>query len=189
MAKLTQSRAAQTVLVQEYVFSFGDTVVDTAGASKNFYAFGGDPQFDMFRMPVGAVVLGGDPLGRRALLLELRGEVVDAVGLRPQRVELRARRRGLVRLAQPMTQHIGLARGAERLQGGDTGRVAHLGQVQSGQVVEQLAGLGSVAGAAREGVAKLRERSRQCGEQARADAVARVALVLVARVFHPGLAT
>lgn len=60
MAKLTQSRAAQTVLVQEYVFSFGDTVVDTAGASKNFYAFGGDPQFDMFRMPVGAVVLGGD---------------------------------------------------------------------------------------------------------------------------------
>lgn len=60
MAKLTQSRAAQTVLVQEYVFSFGDTVVDTAGASKNFYDFGGDPQFDMFRMPVGAVVLGGD---------------------------------------------------------------------------------------------------------------------------------
>lgn len=60
MAKLTQSRAAQTVLVQEYVFSFGDTVVDTAGASKNFYGFGGDPQFDMFRMPVGAVVLGGD---------------------------------------------------------------------------------------------------------------------------------
>lgn len=60
MAKLTQSRAAQTVLVQEYVFSFGDTVVDTAGAAKNFFAFGGDPQFDLFRMPVGAVVLGGD---------------------------------------------------------------------------------------------------------------------------------
>lgn len=60
MAKLTQSRAAQTVLVQEYVFSFGDTVVDTAGANKNFYAFGGDPQFALARMPVGAVVIGGD---------------------------------------------------------------------------------------------------------------------------------
>lgn len=60
MAKRTKSRAAQYPLVQEYVFSFGDTVVDTAGADKNFYDFGGDPQFGMFGLPQGAVVLGGD---------------------------------------------------------------------------------------------------------------------------------
>lgn len=60
MPKLTQSRTAQTPLVQEYIFSFGDTVVDTAGASKDFKTFGGNPVFPMFRLPVGAVVLGGD---------------------------------------------------------------------------------------------------------------------------------
>lgn len=60
MAKLTQSRAAQTPLVQEYVFSFGDTVVDTAGADKDFKTFGGNPVFPMFRLPVGAVISGGD---------------------------------------------------------------------------------------------------------------------------------
>jgi hypothetical protein len=60
MALRKKARAAQVPLVQEYVFSFGDTVVDTVGASKDFKTFGGDPQFDMFPLPVGSVVLGGD---------------------------------------------------------------------------------------------------------------------------------
>lgn len=60
MALLKQSHQAQTPLVQEYIFNFGDTVVDTAGVAKNFYDFGGNPVFDMFRLPYGSVVLGGD---------------------------------------------------------------------------------------------------------------------------------
>jgi len=60
MALLKKSRAAQYPLVQEYVFSFGDTVVDVNGVTKNFKTFGGNPVFDMFSLPVGSVVLGGD---------------------------------------------------------------------------------------------------------------------------------
>ena len=60
MAKLTKSRAAQVPLVQEFVFSFGDTVVDVNGVEKDFKTFGGNPVFEMFTLPVGAVVLGGD---------------------------------------------------------------------------------------------------------------------------------
>lgn len=60
MAKLTKSRQAQTVLAQEYVFSFGDTVTDVNGAGKDFKTFGGNPVFEMFTLPQGAVVLGGD---------------------------------------------------------------------------------------------------------------------------------
>lgn len=60
MAKLTKSRQAQTVLAQEYVFSFGDTVTDVNGADKDFKTFDGNPVFETFTLPQGAVVLGGD---------------------------------------------------------------------------------------------------------------------------------
>lgn len=60
MALVKPSRSAQYPLVQEYIFSFGDTVVDTSGVTKDFKTFGGDPVFPMFNLPLGAVVLGGD---------------------------------------------------------------------------------------------------------------------------------
>lgn len=60
MALIKPSRAAQYPLVQEYVFSFGDTVVDVNGVTKDFYNFGGDPVVPMFNLPQGAVILGGD---------------------------------------------------------------------------------------------------------------------------------
>lgn len=55
-----KTRAAQYPLVQEYIFNFGDSTVDINGVTKDFYTFGGNPVFDMFGLPVGAVVLGGD---------------------------------------------------------------------------------------------------------------------------------
>jgi hypothetical protein len=60
MALIKPSRSAQYPLVQEYIFSFGDTVTDIAGAAKDFKTFGGNPVFPMFNLPSGAVVQGGD---------------------------------------------------------------------------------------------------------------------------------
>lgn len=60
MALIKPSRSAQYPLVQEYVFSFGDTVVDVNGVTKDFFTHTGDPVFPMFNIPQGAVVLGGD---------------------------------------------------------------------------------------------------------------------------------
>lgn len=60
MTTLTKSRTAQVPLVQEYIFNFGDQTVDINGVTKDFKTFGGNPVFDMFNLPVGAVVLGGD---------------------------------------------------------------------------------------------------------------------------------
>lgn len=60
MALIKATRAAQYPLVQEYVFSFGDTVVDTNGVTKDFFTHTGDPVVPMFNLPYGSVILGGD---------------------------------------------------------------------------------------------------------------------------------
>lgn len=60
MAKITKTRSAQYPLVQEYVFNFDDQTVDINGVTKDFKTFGGNPVFDMFTVPFGAQVMGGD---------------------------------------------------------------------------------------------------------------------------------
>jgi hypothetical protein len=59
MAKLTKSRQAQYPLVQEYVFSFGDTAISTTGAAIDFKSVATVATF-LFGLPSGAVVRGGD---------------------------------------------------------------------------------------------------------------------------------
>lgn len=58
MALLTKNRSAQYPLVQEFVFNFNDTMVDSAGVTKDFKSVG-TPVFTVFSLPVGAVALGG----------------------------------------------------------------------------------------------------------------------------------
>lgn len=60
MALLKKARAAQYPLVQEFIFNFEDQVVDINGVTKDFKTFGGNPNFEMFSLPTGAVVSGGD---------------------------------------------------------------------------------------------------------------------------------
>lgn len=59
MALLTKTRAAQYPLVQEFIFNFGDTMVNTSGATADFKTVG-TPVFEVFKLPVGAVISGGD---------------------------------------------------------------------------------------------------------------------------------
>lgn len=60
MAKISKARAAQYLLVQEYVFNFADTVVDVNGVTKSFAAHADDPVFPMFDLPQGATIMGVD---------------------------------------------------------------------------------------------------------------------------------
>jgi hypothetical protein len=94
-----------------------------------------------------------------------------------------------MRLAQPMAQHIGLARSTQLLQRGNARRAAYLGQVLLRQLLQQLAGLGGMCCTAGKGIAKRGEGGLQRRQQLRTDAVARVLRILVAGVFHPILAT
>lgn len=58
MALLTKNRSAQYPLVQEFIFNFGDTMVNEAGATTDFKTVG-TPVYKVFSLPVGAVALGG----------------------------------------------------------------------------------------------------------------------------------
>lgn len=63
MALLKKARAAQYPLVQEYIFNFGDQTVDVNGVTKDFFNYTGttaNPVFELFNLPMGAVVKGGD---------------------------------------------------------------------------------------------------------------------------------
>ena len=75
--------------------------------------------------------------------------------LREQLIELRGARGGGMHAAQPVAQHIGLARWAQRLQCGDAGRVAHRTQVGLGHLLQELGRFGAMPAAARKGGAKL----------------------------------
>lgn len=59
MAKLLATRGFQYPLVSEFTFSFNDTMVDTAGATKDF-ATVGTAVVDVINFPTGAIVTGGD---------------------------------------------------------------------------------------------------------------------------------
>lgn len=58
MPKILESRSAQYPLVQDYVFSFGDTAVSTTGAAIDFKSVAVVATW-MFNLPPGAVVRGG----------------------------------------------------------------------------------------------------------------------------------
>lgn len=59
MALLRTARSAQYPLVQEFVFNFNDTMVDTNGVTQNFSAVAA-PVVLAFKIPAGAVVRAGD---------------------------------------------------------------------------------------------------------------------------------
>ena len=62
MAEQKITRGAQYPLVAEFTFNFDDTMVNTAGASKDFgkTTVAETNSFDVINLPYGAVVIGGD---------------------------------------------------------------------------------------------------------------------------------
>jgi hypothetical protein len=56
---LTTSRQAQYPLVQEFIFNYGDTMVDINGVTQSFSAVGA-PVVKVFNVPAGAVMRAGD---------------------------------------------------------------------------------------------------------------------------------
>lgn len=59
MANLKTARGCQYPLVAEFTFNFDDTMVDVAGATKDFKTVG-STVVNAIHLPVGAVVLGGE---------------------------------------------------------------------------------------------------------------------------------
>lgn len=60
MANLKTARGCQYPLVAEFTFNFDDTMVDVAGATKDFKTVGTSAVVNAIHLPVGAVVLGGE---------------------------------------------------------------------------------------------------------------------------------
>lgn len=61
MALLKATRSAQYPLCAEFVANFGDTMVDTAGATKTFGSVYTDAgTFEVIPLPPGAVIVGGE---------------------------------------------------------------------------------------------------------------------------------
>jgi hypothetical protein len=62
MAKLSSTRGIQYPLVAEFTFNYNDTMVNTAGVSKDFGAsnVAETNSFDIINLPYGAVVIGGE---------------------------------------------------------------------------------------------------------------------------------
>jgi hypothetical protein len=59
MAVLKASRTAQNVLSAEFSWAFGDTMLNTSGASDNFTTAAAHA-FDIINLPPNAVVIGGE---------------------------------------------------------------------------------------------------------------------------------
>lgn len=66
MAKLKTTRGSQYSLVAEFTFSFDDTMVDVAGATKDFKTVG-STVIDAINLPAGAVVIGGEVVTETAV--------------------------------------------------------------------------------------------------------------------------
>lgn len=62
MSELKITRGAQWPLVAEFTLNFNDTMLNTAGVSKDFGAttVAATNSFDIINLPYGAVVIGGD---------------------------------------------------------------------------------------------------------------------------------
>lgn len=66
MAKLNASRGAQFPLIAEFTFNFDDTMVDVNGVTKDFKTVG-STVVEAIKLPVGAVVTGGDVVTETAI--------------------------------------------------------------------------------------------------------------------------
>lgn len=66
MAKIIASRGAQYTLVSEFTFNFDDTMVDVAGATKDF-ATVGSTVVDAINLPTNAIVVGGEVVTETAV--------------------------------------------------------------------------------------------------------------------------
>lgn len=66
MAKLKATRGMQYPLFAEFTFNFDDTMVDTAGATKDFKTVG-STVVDVINLPTGAIVTGGDVVTEAAI--------------------------------------------------------------------------------------------------------------------------
>lgn len=67
MAKLIASRTAQYPLVAEFTFNFDDTMIDTAGALKDFKTVGTSIVADVIPLPPNAIVTGGSVVTETAV--------------------------------------------------------------------------------------------------------------------------
>lgn len=66
MSKLIATRGQQYPLVAEFTFNFDDTMVDTAGATKDFKTVG-STVVDAINLPTGAIVTGGEVVTETAV--------------------------------------------------------------------------------------------------------------------------
>lgn len=66
MSKLIATRGQQYPLVAEFTFNFDDTMVDTAGATKDFKTVG-STVVDAINLPTGAIVIGGEVVTETAV--------------------------------------------------------------------------------------------------------------------------
>ena len=66
MSKLIATRGQQYPLVAEFTFNFDDTMVDTAGAAKDFKTVG-STVVDAINLPTGAIVTGGEVVTEKAV--------------------------------------------------------------------------------------------------------------------------
>lgn len=67
MALLKPNRTAQYPLWASFTFNFSDTMVDTAGATKDFKTTGTSIVCEPIALPPGAVVVGGDVVTETAI--------------------------------------------------------------------------------------------------------------------------
>jgi len=66
MAKLTPSRAAQTVLCSEFTFEFADTMKDVSGVTKDFKTVG-STVVDAINLPPRATIISGEVVTETAV--------------------------------------------------------------------------------------------------------------------------
>lgn len=66
MSKLIATRGQQYPLVAEFTFNFDDTMVDTAGVTKDFKTVG-STVVDAINLPTGAIVTGGEVVTEKAV--------------------------------------------------------------------------------------------------------------------------
>ena len=66
MSKLIATRGSQYPLVAEFTFNFDDTMVDTAGALKDFKTVG-STVVDAINLPTGAIILDGEVVTETAV--------------------------------------------------------------------------------------------------------------------------
>lgn len=66
MAKRIATRGSQYPLTAEFTFLFDDTMVDTAGALKDFKTVG-STVVDVINLPTGAIVVGGEVVTETAV--------------------------------------------------------------------------------------------------------------------------